>query len=41
VVNVFLALMYYLEKLEVPILLAKPDVPVYQTGLSDFGRQNI
>jgi hypothetical protein len=30
-----------LEKSDVPIFLVKPDVPVCQTGVSGFGRQNI
>jgi hypothetical protein len=41
VVNVFLSLMYCLEKSEVSVLLAKLDVPNYQIGLFGFGRQNI
>jgi hypothetical protein len=28
-------------KSDVPVFLAKLDIPVYQTRLSDFGRQNI
>jgi hypothetical protein len=28
-------------KPDIPILLAKPDVLIYQTGVSSFGRHNI